>query len=99
MPPAIAPEASLSALAENLGVSRPTASVLVDRLVQRGLVARGTDPAERRRAPPAPGLPYPCCLPSSPYWAPATGSTTWPCRRPCTASSRGGKQAPPRACT
>ena len=44
------PEASLSALAEHLGVSRPTASVLVDRLVQRGLVARGTDPAERRRA-------------------------------------------------
>ena len=50
MPPAVAPEASLSALAEHLGVSRPTASVLVDRLVQWGLVARGTDPAERRRA-------------------------------------------------
>lgn len=44
------PEASLSALAEHLGVSRPTASVLVERLVQRGLVARETDPAERRRA-------------------------------------------------
>ncbi|QIA27521.1 MarR family transcriptional regulator [Thermaerobacter sp. PB12/4term] len=43
------PGASLSAVAEHLGVSRPTASALVGRLVQRGLVTREVDPAERRR--------------------------------------------------
>lgn len=43
------PGASLSAVAEHLGVSRPTASALVDRLVRRGLVTRSPDPAERRR--------------------------------------------------
>ncbi|QBS38324.1 MarR family transcriptional regulator [Thermaerobacter sp. FW80] len=43
------PGASLSAVAEHLGVARPTASTLVNRLVQRGLVTRNIDPAERRR--------------------------------------------------
>lgn len=43
------PGTSLSAVAEHLGVARPTASALVERLVQRGLVTRETDPAERRR--------------------------------------------------
>lgn len=43
------PGACLFHLAEYLGVSRPTASTLVERLVQRGMVARATNPEERRR--------------------------------------------------
>ena len=43
------PGCSLSDVAEHLGVSRPTASVLVDRLVRRGLVERAQHPQERRR--------------------------------------------------
>lgn len=43
------PGASLSDVADHLGVTRPTASVLVGRLVGRGLVERRTDPEERRR--------------------------------------------------
>ncbi|MCS7173562.1 MAG: MarR family transcriptional regulator [Armatimonadetes bacterium] len=41
--------ASLADLAEHLGVTPPTASVLVERLVRRGLVHRAADPRERRR--------------------------------------------------
>lgn len=41
--------ASLAALAEHLGVSSPTASALVERLVRRELVCRALDPRERRR--------------------------------------------------
>ncbi len=44
------PGACLFAVADHLGVAQPTASILVDRLVRRGLVARAEDPAERRRA-------------------------------------------------
>ncbi len=36
-------------LAEWLGISAPTASHLVDKLVQAGLVVRSEDPADRRR--------------------------------------------------
>jgi len=43
------PGASLSSAAEHLGVTCPTASVLVDRLVRRGLVDRAACPLERRR--------------------------------------------------
>jgi DNA-binding MarR family transcriptional regulator len=43
------PGASLSAVAEHLGVSRSTASAIADRLVRAGLVDRAPDPAERRR--------------------------------------------------
>lgn len=43
------PGTSLSDVAEYLGVSTPTASATVDRLVRRGLVERGQHPAERRR--------------------------------------------------
>jgi len=43
------PGASLSDLAEHLGVTRPTASATVERLVQRGLINRADDPTERRR--------------------------------------------------
>lgn len=43
------PGISASRLAEHLGVTRPTASALLDRLVQRGLVSRVRDPQERRR--------------------------------------------------
>ncbi|MDR5709690.1 MAG: MarR family transcriptional regulator [Armatimonadota bacterium] len=43
------PGASLADLAEHLGVTPPTASALVERLVQRGLVHRAADPRERRR--------------------------------------------------
>ena len=43
------PGASLSSAAEHLGVTCPTASVLVDRLVRRGLVDRAAYPQERRR--------------------------------------------------
>ncbi|HSB81119.1 MAG TPA: MarR family transcriptional regulator, partial [Candidatus Methylomirabilis sp.] len=43
------PGACLFAVADHLGVSRPTASTIIDRLVRRGLVARSVDPHERRR--------------------------------------------------
>ena len=43
------PGACLSHLAEHLGVSRPTASNLVERLLRRGMLTRATDPQERRR--------------------------------------------------
>ncbi len=43
------PGACLFAVADHLGVARPTASILVDRLVRRGLVTRARDPEERRR--------------------------------------------------
>jgi DNA-binding MarR family transcriptional regulator len=43
------PGASLSSMADHLGVTRPTASALVDRLVRRGLVTRTEHPQERRR--------------------------------------------------
>lgn len=43
------PGAYLFHLAEHLGVSRPTASALVERLVTQGMVTRVTDPQERRR--------------------------------------------------
>src|SRR5881396_3187784 len=36
-------------IAERLGVGQPTASHLVERLVQAGLVERAEDPANRRR--------------------------------------------------
>ena len=41
--------ACLFNVADHLGVTRPTASVIVDRLVRRGLLARADDPRERRR--------------------------------------------------
>jgi len=40
---------SLSGLADHLGVTRPTASALVDRLVRGGLVARATNTENRRQ--------------------------------------------------
>lgn len=40
--------ARMSDLAAALGVSLPSATGILDRLVQRGLVVRGTDPADRR---------------------------------------------------
>ncbi|HXH13666.1 MAG TPA: MarR family transcriptional regulator [Alphaproteobacteria bacterium] len=43
------PGASLSSVADYLGVTRPTTSVLVERLVRRGLVTRTAHPEERRR--------------------------------------------------
>lgn len=43
------PGACLFVVADHLGVSRPTASTIIDRLVRRGLVARSVDPRERRR--------------------------------------------------
>ncbi len=43
------PGACLFAVADHLGVARPTASIMVDRLVRQGLVIRAEDPAERRR--------------------------------------------------
>lgn len=43
------PDASLSAVAEHLGVSAPAGSALVDRLVRAGQLKRTADPAERRR--------------------------------------------------
>jgi DNA-binding MarR family transcriptional regulator len=42
------PGASLARVTEHLGVSRSTASALVDRLVRRQLVSRTVDPQERR---------------------------------------------------
>ncbi len=43
------PGSCLFALAEHLGVTRPTASAIVERLVRRRLVSRSEDPRERRR--------------------------------------------------
>lgn len=43
------PGASLSELAEHLGVTRATASSIVERLVRRELLDRVADPQERRR--------------------------------------------------
>lgn len=43
------PGASLSNLAEHLGVTRATASSIVERLVRRGLIERVEDHQERRR--------------------------------------------------
>ena len=43
------PGACLFNVADHLGVARPTASVIVDRLVRRGLLARSEDPHERRK--------------------------------------------------
>jgi len=40
---------SLSALAEAVGVDAPYATLIVDNLEERGLVARRPDPADRRR--------------------------------------------------
>jgi DNA-binding MarR family transcriptional regulator len=40
---------NVSALAEKLGVSKPSASILVDQLVQRELAERTEDPDDRRR--------------------------------------------------
>jgi DNA-binding MarR family transcriptional regulator len=42
-------ERSMSELAGGLAVSLPSASELVDRLVDRGLVEKTVDPADRRR--------------------------------------------------
>ncbi len=42
-------ERSMTELATGLAVSLPSASELVDRLVDRGLVERSVDPADRRR--------------------------------------------------
>lgn len=42
--------ASLSEVADHLGVTRATASTMVDRLVQNGLVDRVAAPDERRRS-------------------------------------------------
>jgi DNA-binding MarR family transcriptional regulator len=43
------PEASLSAVADHLGVTCATASTTIERLVQRHLVQRSDHPQERRR--------------------------------------------------
>jgi len=43
------PGSCLFPLAEHLGVTRPTASAIVERLVQRRMVTRAEDPKERRR--------------------------------------------------
>ncbi|BAY26935.1 MarR family transcriptional regulator [Calothrix sp. NIES-2100] len=43
------PGASLSDLADHLGVTCATASATVERLVQRNLIKRADDPQERRR--------------------------------------------------
>jgi len=42
------PGASLSKVADHLGVSNATASAIVDRLVHKGLIERKEHPAERR---------------------------------------------------
>lgn len=42
------PGVPLSFVADHLGVTRPTASNIVDRLVRHGLVNRAEDPRERR---------------------------------------------------
>ncbi len=43
------PGSCLFHVADHLGVTTPTASVIVDRLVRRGLMLRSEDPQERRR--------------------------------------------------
>jgi len=43
------PQASLSDVAEHMGITRATASAMTDRLVQRGLIDRAEDPQERRQ--------------------------------------------------
>ncbi len=43
------PGAALSRVAEHVGLTRPSASTLVDGLVQRALVARQPHPTDRRR--------------------------------------------------
>jgi DNA-binding MarR family transcriptional regulator len=43
------PTLNVSTLAETLNISKPTASILVDQLVQRGYVARTEDAEDRRR--------------------------------------------------
>jgi DNA-binding MarR family transcriptional regulator len=43
------PERSLSDFADDLGISVPAASKMVDGLVERGLVQRGADADDRRR--------------------------------------------------
>ena len=43
------PGISLSAVAEHLGVTKATASAMIERLVQRGLIDRATHPQERRQ--------------------------------------------------
>jgi len=43
------PGSCVFAVADHLGVARPTASILVDRLVRRALVTRTENPVERRR--------------------------------------------------
>jgi len=40
---------TVSALAEKLGIAKPTASILIDRLVQIGDADRSEDPEDRRR--------------------------------------------------
>ena len=40
---------TVGGLARTLNISEPSASLLVDKLVTRGLAARETDPADRRR--------------------------------------------------
>ena len=42
--------ATISGVAEGLGIGRPAASNLVERLVQQGLAHREEDPADRRRS-------------------------------------------------
>lgn len=43
------PGGSLSSVAEHLGVTKATASAIVEKLVKRGLVERAEHPQERRR--------------------------------------------------
>jgi len=43
------PGTSLSTVARHVGIADATASVMVSRLVERGLVSRTSDPSERRR--------------------------------------------------
>lgn len=43
------PGCALNELAEHVGLEAPSASKLVEHLVQRGLVKREPDPADRRR--------------------------------------------------
>jgi DNA-binding MarR family transcriptional regulator len=47
---------NITGLAELLGVGKPAASILVDRLVQLGYVERREDPLDRRRAIVAPSV-------------------------------------------
>ena len=44
---------TVGGLARALGIAEPSASILVDKLEKRGLAARETDPADRRRTPVA----------------------------------------------